>query len=359
MAATNKVLILGALGLVGRALLNRLDSDPDWTVFAVSRRSPDFASSARWIALDLTDHEACARTFAGVEFADVTHVVYAALFEQPALVRGWSDPEQIAVNAAMLRNVLDPLDIRADLRHVTVLQGTKAYGVHLGFTALPGKESQPRPPGPNFYWAQEDYLRQKQAGRGWHYAIFRPQIVFGVAIGSPMNVVAAVGAYAALQREQGLPLQFPGSLFVSEATDADLLARAIVWAGTTPHAADQTFNVTNGDVLVWQSLWPAIARIFSMPVGEARPATLATTMPALGGMWEQIRARQQLRYPLDELVGSSWQFLDAVFAPHRTPVPTLVSTIKIRQFGFHDCVDTEAMLTSCLRRLQAMKILPV
>ena len=47
MSASYKILILGALGLVGRALLQRLAGDPDWAVVAVSRRAPDFATTAR------------------------------------------------------------------------------------------------------------------------------------------------------------------------------------------------------------------------------------------------------------------------------------------------------------------------
>ena len=40
---------------------------------------------------------------------DVTHLVYAALYESASLVSGWSDDEQIGVNDRMFRNVLDPL----------------------------------------------------------------------------------------------------------------------------------------------------------------------------------------------------------------------------------------------------------
>ena len=57
-----------------------------------------------------------------------------------------------------------------------------------------------------------------------------------------------------------------------EATDVDILARAIAWAGETEAARDQAFNVTNGDVFRWQEVWPAIADALGMRPGEARPS---------------------------------------------------------------------------------------
>ncbi|MBQ73862.1 MAG: hypothetical protein CMQ20_02415 [Gammaproteobacteria bacterium] len=40
------------------------------------------------------------------------------------------------------------------------------------------------------------------------------------------------------------------------------------------------------------------------------------------------------------------------------PPPALVSTIKLRQVGFHDCIDTEDMFAAWFRRLAEMKIVP-
>ena len=62
----------------------------------------------------------------------MTHLVYAALHERPGLVAGWQEDEQIRTNEAMLRNLFEPLERAAPgLRHVALLQGTKAYGVHV------------------------------------------------------------------------------------------------------------------------------------------------------------------------------------------------------------------------------------
>ena len=109
---------------------------------------------------------------------------------------------------------------------------------------------------------------QERAGGSFTTTILRPQVVYGESLGSPMNLIPAIGAYAALRRERGLPLAFPGGATrVSEAVDADLLARVIDWAGCSEAARDEVFNVTNGDVFTWRAVWPAIAEALGMETG--------------------------------------------------------------------------------------------
>lgn len=356
----NKVVVLGALGLVGRAVIAVLEAQSDWEVIGVSRRMPDLASRARFLQLDLTDRSACRDAFDAPQMSDVTHIVYAALFEKPDLIAGWQDAEQIETNALMLRNVLDFLEPGGCLRHVTLMQGTKAYGAHLRPMINPGRESDPRPEGPNFYWEQEDYVRDLSAGKDWSFTILRPQIVCGTALGSPMNMVAALGAFAAIQRERGESLCFPGGApYVTQATDADLLARAILWAAREPGCANQTFNIANGDVLIWQTSWPSIARVFGMAVGEPVPMRLAEVMPGYADVWDGLVARHDLQpFTLEQLVGSSWQFADVVFGYGGSPPNTIVSTIKARRFGFSACCDTNEMFMTQLRHMQAQRLLP-
>ncbi len=350
-------MIAGATGLVGRAAIEQY-AQAGWQVIALSRRRPLVATGAHHIAVDLADRISCGGRLAGVQ--GITHLIYAALHEQDDLTHGWLDVDQIATNLAMLVNLFDGIEANnPTLRHVTLLQGAKAYGVHLGQAPVPARESAPRHIHPNFYWAQEDFLAARQQGKDWHWTIFRPQVVFGFAPGSPMNVVAAVGAYAAISRELGLPLTYPGiGSRVTEATDARLLARALAWAGTAPRAANQTFNVTNGDVFTWENLWPVIAHALAMPVGLPHPMPLARIMPGHAATWDRIVARHGLQaHSLDGLVGGSWQFADFAFSrTHSTA--SLLSTIKIRQAGFSDCIDTEASLAGWLRTLQDQRILP-
>ena len=354
------VLVAGATGLVGMAAAEHFAALPGWQVLALSRRTPELSAGVRHLPVDLTDAGACRQSLG--RLSSVTRVVFAALYEKPDLVAGWLDPEQMAVNLAMLRNLLDALEPAAPaLAHVTLLQGTKAYGSHVDPAPVPAKERWPRHPHPNFYWLQEDLLRERAARGGWTFTILRPQAVFGHAVGSPMNLVAAVGAYAAIQRELGRPLAFPGGgSFVSGASDARLIARAAAFAAATPAAAGETYNVVNGDVLVWRDLWPAVAAHFGMPWAPPVPQRLAETMPGHEAVWARIVARHGLRpLTLDALVGSSWQFADRSFAfgvAH--PPDSVLSPIKLRRAGFADCEDTEDSLLHWIARMQAERFLP-
>lgn len=360
--AKHKVLVAGASGLVGFAAIRHFLTLPDWEVVGVSRRRPPGLDDASLVSVDLTDRAACARVFGAMD--DVTHVVYAALYEKEELVAGWRDPEQMRINDAMLRNLLDPLlGAARGLRHVTLLQGTKAYGVHIEPVPAPARERWPRHPHENFYWLQEDYLRERQAGSDWHFTILRPQVIFGESIGSAMNPIPALGVYAAVLKDDGEPLHYPGGARrIVQAVDADLLARACAWAAVTPECRNEIFNINNGEAFEWATVWPAIADAFGMKPGEHRPMSLAVEMPKRQEQWSRIHRRYGLASPesLRDFVGLSFQYADRNFAygDELAALPTLVSTVKARQYGFQDCVDTEEMFVWLIRRFQERRWLP-
>ncbi len=362
MAKRKKILIAGATGLVGYAAVRHFAALDDWDVVGVSRRIPTGVENAKFVSVDLTDSNRCAEVFSAMP--DVTHLAYAALFEKPGLIEGWRERDQMETNLAMLRNLFDPLSsVASDLTHVTLLQGTKAYGCHIGPMSIPARERSPRNQHENFYWLQEDYLRSMQMGRRWSWTILRPQVVIGEAIGGNLNVIPAIGVYAALRKEAGLPLSFPGGPpFVLEAVDADLLARSMEWAAATPACANEAFNITNGDVMIWEEVWPAIADALGMEVGAREPQILREAMPKKAAEWKAIVRKYGLRAPEDMLkfVGESFEFTDFCFGVEaQGPIsPLIVSTIKARQAGFHDCMDTEDMLRKWFRRFQDQRLLP-
>src|SRR3546814_17908121 len=104
-----------------------------------------------------------------------------------------------------------------------------------------------------------------------------------------MNVIVAIGAYAAILRERGEPLHWPGGRngFLTMATDAALLASAIDWVGSEPQCAGERFNINNGDALSWPAILPAVAALFGMELGETLVEKLAATMPGQGAVWEE------------------------------------------------------------------------
>ena len=83
---------------------------------------------------------------------------------------------------------------------------------------------------------------------------------------------------------------------------------------------------------------------------------------SINQLWEAIVDRYGLRAPrsLDAFVGQSFVYADLLlgYGRERVPMPQLVSTIKIRQAGFTDCVDSEADLTSWFERLRARRLIP-
>ena len=356
---TGKILIFGASGLVGGAALRHFDLLPDWQVVAVSRRPPAFQHGGEFIALDLTDRAACEAALG--ELSDVTHVVYAAVYEAPEVIRGWRTQAHFETNLAMLKNALEPLEaVASGFCHISLLQGTKAYGAHLRSPPVPAKERWPRDAHDNFYWHQEDYLGAARAGEKWTWTILRPQTVFGFALASPLNILTAMGVYAAIRREEGLGLAHPGGApYVTQATDARLLARAFEWAASAEAAAGEVFNITNGDCMVYSHLWSVVAAHFAMELAPPEPMCLRDAMAGKAEAWETIRSRYNLEpIAYRDLVGEAWQFADFSFAAGKTPGPVIVSDVKARQHGFHDCIDTEDMLGEWLGILADQRILP-
>jgi nucleoside-diphosphate-sugar epimerase len=359
MAAMKQVLIAGASGLVGRGAVRAFAGDAE--VIAVSRRAPEGVGPVRHLAVDLFDPQACEAAFS--KLGGVTHLVFAALYEkEDGLLASWLDPAQIEGNAAMLRNLFEPLSRAAhNLEHVTLLQGTKAYGAHVRQIPIPAREDRDElKTQPNFYWNQEDYLRARQRGAAWTFTILRPQVIFGDAIGAAMNPVAAFGLYGAILKARGEPLHFPGGIAnVFEGVDADLLGRVIRWAGGSPAARNQAINVTNGDVMTWRGVWPAIADALGMAPGEHRPAQLAQMLPPLAGEWDAIRRKHALAAPdLAAFAGQSLNYVDLLMAGDRVRLPPLVSTVKLRQAGFGEMLDSEHMLRNAIAAMQARKLLP-
>lgn len=357
-----KVLIAGASGVVGASAVDEF-LDQGWQVVALSRRRPEVASQKPFEHLSVDLRDAGASRAALSALAGVTHVVYAALFEKPGLIAGWSDADQMQTNLAMLKNFLQPLlDAANPLRHVSLLQGTKAYGIHLHPMPIPAKERAARDPHDNFYWLQEDYLRATAASAGFTFTILRPQLIIGSAYGVAMNLAPVLGAYAAICREQNEPFGFPGGIsYVWEAVDARLLARVFAWAAKTPVAAGQHFNVTNGDVFEWRNLWPAIADTLGVQTGPDLPRSMAEYLPAQSAVWDRIVHKHGLRpVKIHDLVGESHHYADFCFAYGATtpPPPAFVSAIKLRQAGFTEVCDTEDMFCYWLKRFIERGILP-
>ena len=360
--ADKKVVVAGATGLVGNAALRHFGGAGDRELIALSRRKPRELYGACHVSIDLTDREQC--TEAATSLKGATHLVYAALYEAPSLVDGWRDPEQIRTNDIMLRNLMAALEpVAPALRHVALLQGTKAYGVHVRPFTVPAREGRSEMyEQPNFYWAQENFLRELQQGKSWHWSILRPVLIVGEAMGGAMDLIPPLGVYATMLRAQGRPLDYPGGAArVSQAVDVDLLAHAIAWSGEAVAARNEAFNVTNGDVFTWENVWPAIADALEMKPGKPQPFSMAQEYPKWIAPWNELRRKHDLVSPgLEEFVGLSFQYADYSmrYGQTQSGPPSIVSTVKINQAGFTEMMDTEAMFRKWFRLARESRLLP-
>ncbi|QIB52297.1 SDR family oxidoreductase [Pseudomonas sp. OIL-1] len=349
MSDSKVALVVGASGIIGHALVETLLEQGDWTVRVVRR---SFIADVETIDLDLTDAHASHQALAAA--GDTTHVFYAALRPDANLGR------EAMINGAMLRNLLDGLNAAgANLERVIHYQGAKVYGVHLGPSTAPFYEDEtPRHVGPNFYYDQEDLLRERAERGDFEWSILRPDVVVGDIAGNPMNIALVIGAFAALSLETGVPLRFPGSVrtyrgVLAQLTDARWLARASLWAALDPAARNQAFNLV-GEPFRWERIWNKVGNALGMEVAEPLPFSLARQMPEMRDTWQRLAERHNLRpIPFDKLVG--WPFGDFIF---NTEFDMISDMGKIRRAGFSEAVSTEDCLIGAIRRLGEKGYIP-
>ncbi len=344
-------LVAGATGATAKRLVELLLND-GWAVIGISRNPPTGQGRLSFIRADLLDPDDTTRMLR--QCRAVTHVFYTGRAKH-----GEGGIESVPDNIGMLRNTLDAIEpVAPDLAHVHLVQGAKYYGAHLGPFPTPAREDDPRHMPPNFYYDQQDLLVDRQRGRRWVWSASRPDFVFDFAPERARNIISTVGAYAALAAELGVPLDFPGPQgcfdAIKQATDATLLAKAMIFIATAPACANEAFNVTNGDLFRWTRLWPRLADYFGLPAGGPRPLQLAQLMADKEPVWQRIVSKHGLKpQPIEAI--ANWSFADFQFSQD---YDVITGTTKLRRFGFNDIVDTEEMFLAHLARYREARILP-
>ena len=284
--------------------------------------------------------------------ADTTHVFYCA---------NHADQH---TRLAMIANVLDAVEAAASsFSNINLLQGTKYYASHLGPFKTPARESDPRVPGVDFYYAEEDLVIERQRGKRWTWTAVRPHSVCGYAAGNPMNLVSLIGIYGSILRELRQPFGFPASQRCFETLfdvcDAGLLSRASIWVSTTAQCGNQAFNVNNGDWFRWKNLWPALAGFFDLAPAEPQPYLMAEFLRDKRQLWDDITAKYGLKtFAFDRAPG--WAQGD--YAPPHSrfacEYDLISDPLKIQQYGFQETIESEQMFLRILARMRAEKIIP-
>jgi nucleoside-diphosphate-sugar epimerase len=341
-------LIAGATGIVGRRIAERLHAS-GWEVTGICRRPPP-ASPYRLVAVDLTDAADC-RTKLGA-LTTVTHVFYAARYDHPEGVA-----ESVDINAAMLENLIEGIEPAArDLRHVSLVHGTKYYGHMAGPLELPLTEETPRARTPVFYFPQEDFVRSR--GKAWRYSTARPHTFCDGDAAEPRNAALLIALHATLARERRIPFVFPGSEKAFHArtqfTFVPLLARAVEWMALEPRCANQSYNITNGDSPRWSQLWARFADYFGVESGPPRKMRLADQVSANENAWQSLVARHALE-PCALAQRVLWPYADYLFLPEWDIISDMS---KARRDGFTESLDSAGMFVDLFDRFRRDKIIP-
>lgn len=191
-------------------------------------------------------------------------------------------------------------------------------------------------------------------------SVHRPHTVIGFAPGNAMNMGQTLAIYATLCRHTGQPFVFPGSAAqwngLTDMTDARLLARHIEWASTSEAARNEDFNVVNGDVFRWKTMWGQLAGYFDI---EAAPfddivRPLEGRMLDAAHQWRDVAARYGLVEPdIDRL--ASWWHTDADLG---RPMEVVTDMTKSRKAGFLDYQGTPDAFFDLFERLKAERFIP-
>ena len=350
-------LVVGVTGIGGNHVARELLAR-GWDVVGLSRRAPPDLPGVRHIAVDLLDAAVLSGALEGIA---PTHVFITTWMRQ--------DTEQanIRVNAALVYNLLKALSPQQSVRHVALVTGLKhylgpfeAYASSGTLPDTPLRESQPRLPLENFYYAQEDEVYAAAVRDRFTWSIHRPHTVIGLAVGNAMNLGTTLAVYASICKEAGRPFQFPGSEAqwkgLSDVTDARMLAKQLVWAADTDAARNEAFNIVNGDLFRWSWLWPKLAEWFGVEAagynGQVQP--LEAAMANDGPLWREIAARHGLvESDLDRLASAWHTDLDL-----GRPLEVMTDMANSRRLGFAAWQATDDSFFDLFARLRAERLIP-
>ncbi|KAK9810123.1 hypothetical protein WJX72_005112 [[Myrmecia] bisecta] len=327
-------------------------------IYAVSRRQLyDVPENTQHLCLDLLDADRVKQALSDQGVRDVTHVF------QNAYAPTGDHVKDVEVNFGMHKNIIEGLEaVGNTVQHVYFNAGGKWYGQALGpILKTPSREDDPRHLPPNFYYDMQDYCAQRvRDGATWTWSSLRPYPVAGYSRGSAMNITMCVAVYGSICKELGLPaMRFPGTELswnaLNDCVDVDLLAEATIFCATHKEAANQAFNIHNGDYFRWRDVWPQITAFFGMEAGYPQPMQLTDMMKDKEPVWESLVKKHGLERIAFKDV-AAWEFADFVF---HQPSDWTLNTNKLRQAGFNGMkVDTDKMFLRHFADMATRKIIP-
>lgn len=350
-------LVVGATGIAGSNLATKL-LEKGWQTYGLARNPTNEINGLQPIAADLLNPDALQLALKDIA---PTHVFFTTW------MRNDTEAENIRVNSALVRNLLNALSNKKSIKHVALVTGLKhylgpfeAYAKEGTLPETPLREEQPRLDLPNFYYAQEDAVYEAAKRDGFTWSIHRPHTLIGKAQGNLMNMGTTLAVYATICKEKGIPFIFPGSDAqwngISDVTDATILAEQLIWAATTPRAANEAFNIANGDVFRWSWLWYQIADYFGIEAegfnGAIRP--LETELSVEEATWSAIAHKYGLKNDTLNKLATAWHTdLDL-----GRPIEVMTDMAKSRKLGFTEYKNTKDSFLGLFQKLKEDQIIP-
>ena len=349
-------LIVGVSGMVGGNLAKLLIAEKDWNVYGMARR-PGQRESVIPLAVDIQDAAAVREALKDIK---PTHIFLTTWLRQA------TEAENIRVNSAMIKNVLDAVSSAGSVEHVALVTGLKHYlGPFEAYAkgnlpATPLREEQERLEIENFYYAQEDEVFAAATRDGYSWSVHRPHTIIGYAVGNAMNMGSTLAVYATICRELGQPMQFPGSSAqwngLTDITDARILAKQLLWAATSPAAKNQAFNIVNGDTFRWNWMWQRIANYFGVEAapldGEGFP--LEKQLADAAPVWKSIAEKYGLAELDIHVLASAWH-TDADLG---RPIEVITDMSKSRKAGFREFQASEDSFLDLFATLREARLIP-
>lgn len=250
-----------------------------------------------------------------------------------------------------MHNFLEGLVLAEVVPKSVLLQlGAKYYGVHLGPGLAPLEESDPRILlEPNFYYHQEDLLKDFATKHGSSWVTTRPSAIPGAVPDAAMNLCFPLAVYALVQKHLGNPLEWPADLeawqSIQTFSSAQMNSYFSEWTVLSGNV-NQSFNIEDGCVFSWGKFWPKMAARFDMswkgpnvqddatfneiktpytppPRGYGPAATMRfrftltewAKRPEVQDAWKDIAAKHQLREPALRDVDRIFGFADGMILP--------------------------------------------
>jgi len=229
-------------------------------------------------------------------------------------------------NIDWLNNTFHALEeVDAPIQSFTLGTGGKHYGMHLGPSMFSGyetpfEEDKHKCPGPLSYFEMEDFIQARAKAKGFRWNCVRPTFIIGLAP-EMTNVTQSFGlvfgVYAAILKEQGRPLIFPGGKGAwncrLQLSTSKKIAQVAAWcsnltADGIAHSrksstdldvtavGNQAFNVVSCDEFSWGEIWSDLANYFHMPSGgEPVDNSGSLAVDIIGGEKEAARVWELLQ----------------------------------------------------------------